>query len=168
VVENGIAGPANQERTSASVKRLHINHRNPPVWWLIHSLPLGIICLLFTSLAACGGLREPQPAAQPNPILPIVHVTSDQIARAMQEDRFFAVYGQTTLLIQGTVLSVNQQGNDLVVALDTSLSIKVLCDIGSQSAAVHVGDTITVKSAYPERDASRQPSAVMLKNCSIP
>jgi hypothetical protein len=127
---------------------------------------------LLTSLAACTLLREPQRIAQPNVtpriVFPAVHVTADQVARAMQEDHFFADYGQTTLFVQGIVLSVNQQNNDLVVELDTSIPTKLLCDTGGHLSTVHIGDTIIVKSDFPQRDASRQTSAVMLRNCSIP
>ncbi len=127
---------------------------------------------LVASLAACSLMREPQPVSQPNATLPIVfptvHATADQVARAMQEDHFFSDYGQTTLLVQGTVSSVNTQDNDVIVALETSVPTKVLCDLGDHPTTVQVGDSITVKSDYPQRDASRQSFAVMLKNCSIP
>ncbi len=131
-----------------------------------------IMIVLVASMAACSLLREPQTVSPPNATLPIVfptvHATADQVARAMQEDRFFADYGQTTLFIQGTVLSVDKQDNNVIVALETSVPIKVLCDLGDHPTTAHVGDSITVKSDYPQRDASRQSSAVMLKNCGIP
>jgi hypothetical protein len=137
----------------------------------IFSFKLGIIVLALASLSACGLLREPQPISQPvilpNPTLPVVRVTADQVARAMEEDRFFADYGQTTLLVQGTVFSVKRQETDLIIGLDTAVPTKVMCDLGSYPGIVHVGATVTVKSAYPQRDASRQASAVMLRNCTI-
>ncbi len=127
---------------------------------------------LLAGLSACSLLRESpaaaQPGSTPNPAFPVVHVTADQVAQAMEEDHFFADYGYTTLLIQGTVLSARRQAGDLVISLDTSVPTKVMCNLGNYAGIVQVGSTVTVQSVYPERDASRQPSAVMIKNCSIP
>ncbi len=139
--------------------------------WAVAVLVWGSMIVLVVSLAGCDLLREPQVSAPPNATLPIIlpttHLTADEVARAMQEDRFFADYGNNTLLIEGKALSVNRQENDLIVTLDTSVEIKVLCDIGNHSSSVQVGDTVTIKSDLPRRDASRQTSAVLFKNCTI-
>ena len=121
--------------------------------------------LLVASLAACGLLRQPLATAQPTTV---VTVTADQVASAMEADNFYSAYGQTTLLIEGTVASVNVQPGDLIVELATSLPTTVLCDLGSPSAAVKVGDVLTVASANPAQDVQRQPSAVMIRHCDIP
>lgn len=126
--------------------------------------------MFLASLSACAFLREPTPSPQPivTPIFPIVRVTADQIARAMEQDQFFSQYGESTLLIQGTILLVNQQDNHFMVELDTTVPTKVWCDLGNHSSVVEAGDRITIQSAFPQRDALRQASALVLRNCSIP
>ncbi len=133
----------------------------------------GIVAVtLLTGLSACDLLREPRPGAQssptPNPAFPVVRVTADQVAQAMEQDEFFADYGQSRLLIQGTVSLVKRQDSDLIIELETSVPTKVICDLGNYFGIIRVGSTVTVESAFPQRDASRQQSAVMLKNCTIP
>ncbi len=134
---------------------------------------LVIFLLVVANLSACSYLREPRPnappLATPNVAFPVVQVSSDQVARAMEADQFFAEYGQVTLLIQGTVLAVKRQDNgDLFITLDTSVQTKVMCNLGHYFGIVRAGTTVTIQSANPQRDASRQPSAVMFNNCTIP
>ncbi len=133
---------------------------------------IAIVLLLLAILAACQYLREPNPAAppvaSPNPAFPVVHLTADEAAQAMEQDRFFSTYGQSTLLIQGTVSATRRQDADLFVTLGTTVPTKVICDLPNYLGIVRVGDTVTVQAAYPQRDASRQGSTVMIKNCAIP
>jgi hypothetical protein len=130
---------------------------------------LWIVLIAVVCLSACGLVRDTQPTPGPvAPPFPVVHVTADHVARAMEEDRFFSDYGQTTLRIEGTVFSVNRQETDLIIGLDTSVPTKVMCDLGNYFGIIRVGASIIVQSAYPQRDASRQGSVLMLKNCTIP
>ena len=108
-----------------------------------------------------------KPTLAPTPTLPSAQVTADQVAQSMQDDQFFTDFGDTTLLIQGTVAAVEQQGSHTRLKLATSLPINVVCDISPESPGVHVGELITVKSANPPRDASRDASSVLLNNCSL-
>jgi predicted small lipoprotein YifL len=121
--------------------------------------------LLLVGLAACGLFREP--LATPRPTT-VAQVTADQVAQAMDEDRFYATYGQTTLLIQGTVAAVDQQPDDFIVTLATGVRTKVLCDLGNKAPAVKVGDIIIVRSADPEHDVARRDAAVLIHNCTLP
>jgi hypothetical protein len=121
--------------------------------------------LLLGNLAACGLLREPVATPRPTPVL---SVTADQVAQAMSADEFYSTYGQSTLLIRGIVSSVDPQPDHLIVGLATSGSTAVLCDLGNHPPSVNTGDTITVRSANPEQDVSREQSAVMIHNCSLP
>ena len=127
-----------------------------------------IVLVLLAGLAGCGSRQEPAPTVRPLPTFPTAHVTADQVARAMQQDAFFANYGQSSLLIQGTVVSIDRRGNDLIVVLDSTVPTKVACDLGNRSSAVRVGETITVLSANPGGDASRDAGMVLLRNCRIP
>ena len=124
-----------------------------------------VVSLLVMSLSACGLFREP--LATPRPTT-VAQVTADQVAQAMDEDRFYATYGQTVLLIQGTVAAVDQQPDDFVVTLATSVRTKVLCDLGNIAPGVKVGEAITVRSANPEKDVARQDAAVLIHNCTLP
>jgi hypothetical protein len=127
------------------------------------TLVLAAMLLFLAVLPACGLLRQPvqKPAGSP----PTAQVTADEIARAMQEDHFFSDYRLTTLVVQGTVASVDHQGKDRVVTLGTSIPTHVLCDLGVQPYNGKKGDAITVQS--PSSGAERAPSAVLLKNCQI-
>ena len=93
-------------------------------------------------------------------------VTPDQVANAMKDDDFYANYRENTLLISGTVASVSKQHNDLVIGFKTSSSYRALCDFGSSSTTVHVGDTLTALTEGGV--AERQPAAVLLAHCQLP
>ena len=124
-----------------------------------------LAALALLLLAACGIFREPQATLRPTTV---VQVTADDVAQAMDEDRFYSTYGQTTLLVRGTVAALDPQPNHFTVTLATGVRTKVLCDLGSQTPSVHVGDVITVRSADPENDVQRQDAAVLIKNCTLP
>jgi hypothetical protein len=85
----------------------------------------------------------------------------------MEDDRFWATYGQTPLLIQGTVAAVDQQPGHFIVTLATGLRTKVLCDLGDKTPALKAGGDITIRSADPERDVKRQDAAVLIENCAL-
>jgi hypothetical protein len=129
---------------------------------------LALLGLALVGVVACAPPTGQQPTPAPLPTLPSAQVTADQVAQSMQDDQFFSDFGDTTLLIQGTVAAVEQQGSDNRLRLATSLPIDVVCDTGTQSPAVHVGEIIIIKSANPRRDASRHGSSVLLNNCSLP
>jgi hypothetical protein len=99
--------------------------------------------------------------------LPTLQVTADQVAQSMQQDAFFSTYGLNTLIITGTVSSIDRQANDLIVELKTSVPTRVLCDLGNQSSSVHVGDVMAVISVLPNRDVARQGSDMLIKNCTV-
>jgi len=120
--------------------------------------------VLLMALSACSLLREPLPTPAPTSV---AHVTADQVAQAMDDDNFYNIYGHTTLLVQGVVAALDQQPNHLTVSLATGVRTKVACDLGSASPAVKIGDTLTVRSADPENDVTRQDAAVVIKNCTI-
>jgi len=121
--------------------------------------------VLLIGLAGCGLLREPLATPRPTSV---VQVSADQVAQAMTDDRFYATYGQTTLLIQGTVAAIDRQPGHFIVALTTSGPTQVFCDLGNKTAAVKAGDSITVRSAAPEHDVARQAADVLIHNCALP
>ena len=133
----------------------------------IHAVWLGVSIALLVSLTACAFAPQQPVTPPPQPTFPSVHVTADQAAQALQNDSFFSTYGQTILLIQGTVTSIGQQDGNYTVALATTGPAKVFCDIGANVPTVNVGDVITVQSANLQQDASRETSGLLLKNCTI-
>jgi hypothetical protein len=99
--------------------------------------------------------------------LSIKRVTATDIANAMKDDHFYSDYGQSTLLLDGTVVSVSTRGNDLIAEFKTNSAYQALCDLGAHSASgPHVGDRILVIAEGASGE--RQPSAVLLHNCVVP
>jgi hypothetical protein len=129
-----------------------------------HSLSLGA-ALVLIGLSACGLLREPLATPRPTSV---VQVSADQVAQAMDNDQFYATYGQTTLLIEGTVAAIAPQPEHFILTLATSGSTSVMCDLGNKAAAIKVGDRVTVRSADPEKDVARQDAGVLIRNCTVP
>jgi hypothetical protein len=132
---------------------------------LMRSARVGVILLGVIYLAACSALREPRRIPPLTATPAIVQVTADEIAQAMQEDRFFSDYGQNTLLVRGVLASLYWQNNVHVAALSTSIQTTVLCDLGSATTSVRPGNTITITA--PAADAQRASFAVMLRNCKV-
>ncbi|MBA3943942.1 MAG: hypothetical protein H0X37_05195 [Herpetosiphonaceae bacterium] len=131
--------------------------------WATRAMWQGLALLLIMNLVACR-VRDPIPAAQLPSSAPVMHVSADQIGRAMEEDHFFSDYGYARLLVQGKVSAINQHSNHMVVQLETSVATKVLCELDTPATQVHAGETITVQSS----DVQREEAAVGLKHCSIP
>ena len=67
----------------------------------------------------------------------------------------------------GVGAAVGQIQADIVVDLATGGLGAVRCDVGPTSPPVFVGDNVTVESANPERDASRDGSGLLLKPCKL-
>ena len=92
-----------------------------------------------------------------------VSVSADQIALAMQEDRFFSDYRNAKLLVSGTVADVTSEDGETIIELATSIPTKVRCDLGPSTVAVQVGAPITVTSS----DGERIPDAILLRGCAL-
>src|SRR5258708_25899139 len=90
----------------------------------------GCALVLLICLPACGLLREPLATPRPTSV---VQVSADQVAQAMDDDRFYATYGQTTLLIQGTVAAIDPQPGHFILTLATSASTQALCGLGKNA-----------------------------------
>ncbi len=120
-----------------------------------------VLVVLAIAFAGRGALREQVPTPTPA----VVHVSADEVALAMQEDRFYSDYVHKTLVVQGTVSAVRQQGNDLLIELTTSIPTRVLCDVGNHGTAASPGDRITVQASSDE--AQRGAESVLLQSCSV-
>ncbi len=122
------------------------------------------LLLLLGLLAGCSLFREPLPTPRPTTV---AQVTADEVAQAMDQDRFYSTYGQSPLLVRGSVAALDPQPAHFTVVLATRGPTQVLCDLGNQSPPLKVGDLITVRSADPEHDVERQPGAALIKNCTL-
>ncbi|MGA2821572.1 MAG: hypothetical protein ABSF61_13105 [Anaerolineales bacterium] len=133
----------------------------------IASLQSGIVFRLAACRASCGSLREPPSSPPSDFLLPSLHVTADQVASAVQEDRFFSDRGVSTRLVQGTVVSVGERDHDLLAELGTSVPTRIFRDLRNPLPRIQVSDTLKVQSAHPQMDVSRQASGLMIRNCRI-
>ena len=98
--------------------------------------------------------------------LSIKRVSATDVANAMKEDRFYADYSESTLVVAGTVSSLGTHGRDVIAGLRTSSTFQTLCDLGTHAPNSRVGDRITVVAEGA--GAQRQPSAVLLTGCTVP
>jgi hypothetical protein len=95
----------------------------------------------------------------------ITSATPDQIANAMQLDEFYSTYGETTLIVQGTVASVSRQNSETLIQFKTNSSYGAFCNTFDTSFTGNVGDSITILAEGS--GAKREPNAVLLTNCVI-
>ena len=93
-------------------------------------------------------------------------VIPDQLGSAMKDDHFYSSYRENTLLVDGTVASVESSSNNSIASFKTTSSYSVSCDFGRLMPTIRTGDKIIVITEGAT--AVRQPSGVMLKNCVLP
>jgi hypothetical protein len=98
--------------------------------------------------------------------LTIKRVTPKQLSAAMAGDHFYSDYRESTLLVTGTAASIRRSGNSAIVTFATGSSFKTLCEFASDTGEIRAGDSI--KAISEGALAERQPSAVLLKNCTTP
>jgi hypothetical protein len=122
----------------------------------------GIVLLGLLLATGCSMLRQPVPTAAP---VPPPTVTAEQVARAMQDDHFFSDYRGQTLLVQGTVSSVEQRNGETLVTLSSGLPTGVVCDVGNATAPAKAGDVVTARTQAS--NAQRSGSTVLLRPCSL-
>ena len=98
--------------------------------------------------------------------LAIKRVTPSQVSAAMSADHFYSDYGESTLLVTGTAASITRSGSGAIVTFATGSPFKTLCDFASYTGRNRMGDSI--KAISEGALAERQPSAVLLKDCTTP
>lgn len=107
------------------------------------------------------------PALLSDFLLPILDVTEDQVASAVQEDCFFSDRGVSTRLVQGRVVSVDLQDHDLTAEFRTPVSMRASRDLGNPPPRIQVSDTLKVRSAHPQLDVARQACGRMIRDCRL-
>ncbi|HEV2591973.1 MAG TPA: hypothetical protein VGU02_08770 [Gaiellaceae bacterium] len=98
--------------------------------------------------------------------LRITHVAPATIARAMQDDRFFADYHERTLVVTGTVASFAREPRGVTVRFRTPPGFAAFCDLEGAALRLRRNQELTVIAEGAT--AERQSSAVMLRNCRLP
>lgn len=121
-----------------------------------------VVILLVAALAYAFGRHT---ATRQFAQMTTLHVTPDELAQAMQEDRFFADYGGYRLLVHGTVTAVHEGRAGGAVELGTTGPTTVLCELDSQPPSMHPGETTTVSTLALA--AQRGTHAVELQHCAI-
>jgi hypothetical protein len=96
--------------------------------------------------------------------LSVQQVSPDQAATAMVQDEFYSDYNEATLLIRGSVASVNVSGSTSTVVFATKPGTEARCQMNQPLPAVKTGTTVTVVTEGSQ--AQRLPSGgVLLGNC---
>lgn len=96
----------------------------------------------------------------------IKRVSPEQLATAMQQDRFYSTYGENTLLVTGAITAVGKQDNNLVATFKTSASFKAQCDLGNNNQNLPTDQEVTLVTEGST--ARRLPNAVLLMDCTLP
>jgi hypothetical protein len=117
------------------------------------------ILVLFVGVGAAAFFLGDTHAVQ---AMTVRRATPNDVAEAMKADRFFSTYRENTLILQGTVVSASAT----TLGLETGSDYSLTCALPGPDASVHVGDTVTVLAEGAS--AERQPSGVLLRECTIP
>jgi hypothetical protein len=95
--------------------------------------------------------------------LHIQRITPDQAATAMAHDEFYSDYNEATLLIRGSVASVNINGGTATVGFATVGTV-AQCQMNQPPSAIKVGATVTMVTEGSQ--AQRLPNGgVLLRDC---
>jgi hypothetical protein len=125
------------------------------------ALVIAVVCLV-AGVGALGFLVGGRHALDN---LTVIAATPDELAAAMQNDRFYADYNERTLVVQGVVASLTGDATGAVLQFQTQGAFTTRCRFDQYPATVHQGDTIRVVAEGAT--AERLPSAVLLTGCSV-
>lgn len=128
--------------------------------WVI----IAIVSLVVVGAVGAGGFALGD--IQSVKAMTVQRATPHQLAEAMKDDRFYADYRKSALLVSGTVASVGRRGGHLIVGFRTDSSFGASCDLGAESVAPRVGETFAVLTVG--QAAERLPAAVLLRGCVVP
>jgi hypothetical protein len=125
---------------------------------------IGVLLLVVVAAVGAGGFALGD--IQSVKAMTVQRATPHQLAEAMKDDRFYADYRKSALLVSGTVASVRRRGGHLIVGFKTDSSYRASCDLGTATVAARVGETFTVLTVG--QAAERLPAAVLLRGCVVP
>jgi hypothetical protein len=128
--------------------------------WVI----IAVVLLVVVGAVGVGGFALGD--IQSVKAITVKRATPHQLAEAMKDDRFYAGYRRSALLVSGAVASIGRRDGHLIVGLQTDSSFGASCDLGTASVAPRVGETFTVLTVG--QAAERLPAAVLLRGCVVP
>jgi hypothetical protein len=129
-------------------------------WSALLALSLAIVVV---AIAASSWIARQRALEQ----LSFVDVSASTAARAMKDDHFYSDYGDKVIVIRGTVASVHNAGNEVVVSLQTDSSFGLTCTLTEPRTGTKpvVGDDISLVA--PGGAAQRESSSVSLPLCRL-
>ena len=125
---------------------------------------IAAVALLVVGAAGVGGFALGD--VQSVRAMTVERATPHQLAEAMKDDRFYADYRRSALIVSGTVASVGRRRGHLIVGFQTDSSYGASCDLGMATVAPRLGETFTVLTVG--QAAERLPAAVLLRGCVVP
>ncbi len=141
----------------------------PPSVWKNMTLNRGRVLIaigLLIVLAGVGGVAAFLGDHYALSNLSVRQVTPDELAAAMQNDRFYSDYNEATLVVRGVVASLAGDGGGAVLQFQTQGAYQTHCQFDQYPSAIHPGDTITVVTEGATAD--RLSTGVLLKGCRLP
>lgn len=123
------------------------------------------VAALLAILAAMGVLAFLLGERQALTGLTVRQISPDQAAAAMQSDEFYSDYNETTLVIRGSVASIQANGDGATLQFATHSPFKTFCQLGPYPSSIHDGAMLTVLTEGAS--AQRQSSGVVLSSCSV-
>lgn len=97
---------------------------------------------------------------------PITRVTAAAAARAMADDDFYSSFGDSTLLVTGSVASSTKTAEGTLVSFDTGSSFGASCEVATSQAKFTPGMTVTFVTQAEA--ANRDAAGVTLTGCVLP
>jgi hypothetical protein len=124
--------------------------------WLCETLAVGIL-IIAAALAFWLGQQRGLDT------LRVQRITPDQAATAMAHDEFYSDYNEATLVIFGSVASVNMNGGTATVGFATAGTV-AQCQMKQPPSAMRVGARVTLVTEGSQ--AQRLPNGgVLLSDC---
>ena len=99
--------------------------------------------------------------------LSFTDVSASAAARAMQDDHFFADYGDKILVVHGTVENVQGHGGSREISMRTDTQFGLTCTVTALSEVGQPAAGTVISVVAPGGAALREPSSVNLTDCRI-
>jgi hypothetical protein len=94
--------------------------------WIIYLLVGVIVLIICSGVFSLGDKHGVESMA-------FRQVSPTELAEAMKYDHFYRSYRENTLLVSGVIVTLTQQGNELILGFKTSSTYQTLCDLGNVS-----------------------------------
>ncbi len=124
--------------------------------WLWETLAAGVLIIAAALAFWLGQQRGLN-------LLRVQRITPDQAATAMAHDQFYSDYNEATLLISGSVASINMNGGTATVGFAIAGAV-AQCQMHGSPSAIKLGARVTMVTEGSQ--AQRLPNGgVLLSDC---